>query len=117
MARIVGVHGIGQQVRGPEVLRDCWGPALRDGVVLSGAEPPDDADLVVAFYGDLFRAQGGKAPGGGPPYNAVDVEDGFETELPPIVPLEVDILSNGAAQRRVEADTLSNGAAYRRAKS
>jgi pimeloyl-ACP methyl ester carboxylesterase len=81
MARIVGVHGIGQQVRGPEVLRDCWGPALHDGVVLSGAEPPDDADLVIAFYGDLFRGQDGKAVGAGPQYSAVDVEDGFETEL------------------------------------
>src|SRR5215472_4029645 len=81
MARIVGVHGIGQQVRGPEVLRDCWAPALHDGVVLSGAEPPDEGDLVIAFYGDLFRGQGGKAVGAGPQYEAVDVEDGFETEL------------------------------------
>jgi pimeloyl-ACP methyl ester carboxylesterase len=80
MARIVGIHGIAQQVRGPEVLRDRWAPALRDGVVLSGAEPPDEADLEIAFYGDLFRAQGGKAAGG-PPYTATDLEEGFEREL------------------------------------
>jgi hypothetical protein len=80
MARIVGVHGIAQQTRGPEVLRDRWGSALRDGVFLSGAQPPDEADLVVAFYGDLFRAKGGKAAGG-PPYSAIDVGEGFETEL------------------------------------
>jgi pimeloyl-ACP methyl ester carboxylesterase len=80
MALIVGIHGIAQQVRGPEVLRQAWAPALRDGVVLSGAEPPDEADLEIAFYGDLFRAQGGKAVGG-PRYVASDVEEGFEREL------------------------------------
>jgi pimeloyl-ACP methyl ester carboxylesterase len=80
MARIVGIHGIAQQVRGPEVLRAAWVPALRDGVVLSGAEPPDGADLEIAFYGDLFRAKGGKAVGG-PPYMAADVGEGFEREL------------------------------------
>ena len=80
MTRIVGIHGIAQQVRGPEVLRATWAPALRDGVALSGAEPPDEADLEIAFYGDLFRAKGGKAVGS-PPYTAADVEEGFEREL------------------------------------
>jgi pimeloyl-ACP methyl ester carboxylesterase len=80
MVRIVGIHGIAQQVRGPEVLRASWAPALRDGVVLSGAEPPDEADLEIAFYGDLFRAKGGKAVGA-PSYVAADVEEGFEQEL------------------------------------
>jgi hypothetical protein len=80
MARIVGIHGIAQQVRGPEVLRAAWAPALGDGVFLSGAQPPDEADLEIAFYGDLFRARGGKAVGD-PPYTAVDVEEGFEREL------------------------------------
>jgi hypothetical protein len=47
MARIVGIHGIAQQVRGPEVLRAAWAPALRDGVFLSGARPPDEADRFV----------------------------------------------------------------------
>lgn len=80
MARIVGIHGIAQQLRGPEVLRATWAPALRDGVALSGAEWPDEADLEIAFYGDLFRAKGGKA-GGAPSYVAADVEQGFEQEL------------------------------------
>ena len=31
MPAIVGVHGIAQQARGPEVLEAKWGPALRDG--------------------------------------------------------------------------------------
>jgi pimeloyl-ACP methyl ester carboxylesterase len=80
MARIVGIHGIAHQVRGPEVLRTTWAPALRDGVALSGAEPPDEADLQIAFYGDLFRAKGAKAVGG-PQHMAADVEEGFEREL------------------------------------
>ena len=80
MTRIVGVHGIAQQVRGPEVLQAMWAPALRDGVLLSGSEPPDGADLEMAFYGDVFRVRGGKAVGG-PHYVASDVEDGFEQGL------------------------------------
>jgi hypothetical protein len=80
MARIVGIHGIAQQARGPEVLETAWVPALRDGVTISGAEPPDRADFAIAFYGDLFRAKGGKAVGS-PPYVATDVEYGFEWEL------------------------------------
>jgi hypothetical protein len=38
------------------------------------------ADIEIAFYGDLFRAAGGKA-GGIPWYVATDVEEGFEREL------------------------------------
>jgi pimeloyl-ACP methyl ester carboxylesterase len=80
MARIVGIHGIAQQVRGPEVLRAAWAPALRDGVSLSGAEFPDEANLEMVFYGDLFRVKGGKSVGT-PPYVAADIQDGFEWEL------------------------------------
>ena len=40
MARIVGVHGIAQQLRGPELLRAEWAPAVRDGITLSGAKLP-----------------------------------------------------------------------------
>jgi hypothetical protein len=80
MARIVGIHGIAQQIRGPEMLRAMWTPALRDGVTLSGAEPLDGDDLQIAFYGDLFREKGTKSAGT-PPYTATDVGEGFEREL------------------------------------
>lgn len=80
MTRIVGIHGIAQQVTGPEVLRATWAPALRDGVTLAGLEPSGETDLEIVFYGDLFRTQGGKAVGG-PPYVAADVQEGFEREL------------------------------------
>lgn len=62
MARIVAVHGIGQQYEGAELLRSSWLPALRDGVLLAGGARLGDDDLSVAFYGDLFRPQG-KAAG------------------------------------------------------
>jgi hypothetical protein len=79
VASIVGVHGIGQQVKGPEVVRAAWAPALRDGVRLAGGKPPAEADIGIAFYGDLFRKKGKSV--GEPVYTAVDVEPGFETEL------------------------------------
>ncbi len=54
-ARIIAVHGLGQQFAGPQVLRANWLPALQDGLELAGAEPLANEDLIVAFYGDLFR--------------------------------------------------------------
>jgi hypothetical protein len=79
MACIVGVHGIGQQVKGPEVLRTAWVPALLDGVRLAGYKLPADTNVGIAFYGDLFRQKGKGF--GDPVYTAVDIEPGFEGEL------------------------------------
>jgi len=80
MPRIVAVHGIGQQVRGPESLRHPWASSLRDGVHLAGEQPPDETDIEVAFYGDLFRPAGRKGSLH-PAYGPQDVEEGFEQEL------------------------------------
>lgn len=80
MARVVGVHGIAQQVKGPETLAASWVPALRDGVRLSGSAPPEPSDVVIAFYGDIFRKPGAKALGEAD-YTAEDVEDPLEREL------------------------------------
>ncbi|MEV6273351.1 hypothetical protein AB0L64_39710 [Kribbella sp. NPDC051936] len=80
MPRIVAVHGIGQQIRGREVLQQAWVPALRDGIALAGCRPPSEADVEVAFYGDLFRRPGKKGPSQ-TPYGADDVEAGFEADL------------------------------------
>src|SRR5689334_7556807 len=80
MARVVGVHGIAQEVKGPEVLAQVWVPALRDGVRLAGGTPPDPNDVAIAFYGDLFRKPGSKALGA-PQYVAEDVEQGSERDL------------------------------------
>ncbi len=58
MARIVGVHGIGQQLLGPQVLESEWYPAMSDGVRAATGTPLASTDLVCAFYGDLFRGKG-----------------------------------------------------------
>lgn len=58
MARVVAVHGIGQQVFGPEVLKSRWLPGIQDGIALAGGPSVVESDLAVAFYGDLFRHKG-----------------------------------------------------------
>jgi hypothetical protein len=80
MARIVAVHGIGQQLKGPHTLKETWLPAMQDGLALAGAAVSAAEDLVCAFYGDLFRRSGTKGVGE-PSFRAGDVEEGFEREL------------------------------------
>lgn len=82
MARVVAVHGIGKQLLGEETLRAQWLPALNDG--LEHAESKAclaEADVAVAFYGNLFRPEGEWLAAGDPPYTAADVDEGFEQEL------------------------------------
>lgn len=87
MARVVGVHGVGKQLLGEELLRSQWGPALADGLrraeVETGVGPGalGEAGLTMAFYGDLFRPPGQMLAVGDPAYTAADVRDGFELEL------------------------------------
>jgi hypothetical protein len=78
MARIVAVHGIGNQYGGEYQLSKNWLPALQDGLARAGADPIDEADLRCAFYGDLFRP-GGKALDTF--YDASDLDDEWEQEL------------------------------------
>lgn len=58
MARIVGIHGIGQQLNGAEVLSTAWRPAMVDGVKAAGGEALSPDDIACAFYGNLFRGTG-----------------------------------------------------------
>src|SRR5688572_22782060 len=82
MAAILGVHGIGQQLKGEETLKREWLPALKDGLTRAGAELSSDDDLMCAFYGDLFRREGTKsATLGGPLLSAEDVQDPWEVTL------------------------------------
>ncbi|MFE9360980.1 hypothetical protein ACFYPB_43950 [Streptomyces olivaceoviridis] len=87
MARVVGVHGVGKQLLGQELLRSQWGPALADGlrraeaVTGTGSGALDEDGLAMAFYGDLFRPPGHMLAVGDPAYTAADVQDGFELEL------------------------------------
>jgi len=57
MPSIVAVHGIAQQMKGPELLRAEWLPALSDGLRLAGAtfNVLDPQAVAFAFYGALFR--------------------------------------------------------------
>ena len=54
MTKIVLVHGAFNELWGPNELRGRWLPALRDGLWHHGADV-DEADVAVAFYGDVFR--------------------------------------------------------------
>ncbi|MET8686364.1 hypothetical protein ABZV77_19325 [Streptomyces sp. NPDC004732] len=58
MARVVCVHGIGQQHVGESQLYASWRPALADGLARAAAPPLDAADVTCVFYGDLFRPPG-----------------------------------------------------------
>jgi hypothetical protein len=85
-ARIVVVHGIGQQLAGEDTLLQVWLPGLRDGLrrtepKLAEADLPGQGDVGCAFYGDLFRPRDTKAGLDSPPYDALEVEDDFEREL------------------------------------
>lgn len=80
MALIVAVHGIGQQLEGPETQALNWRAPLSDGVRLAGGPPIAPEDVVVAFYGDLFRRKGGKGFGA-IELTPADVSDDFDREL------------------------------------
>ncbi len=54
MAKIVMVHGAGNSLWGPASIKARWYPALCDGLAWHGVEV-EEADVEVAFYGDLFR--------------------------------------------------------------
>jgi hypothetical protein len=61
MAKIVAIHGIGQQYLGVNTLHSNWYSALCDGLQAAGKPivPANEVELV--FYGDFFRSTGTKA--------------------------------------------------------
>jgi hypothetical protein len=88
MVRVVGIHGIAQEYRGPNTLKADWISALQDGMTIARADQPDQDDLDMVFYGELFRPAGSKAAVI-PPYTAADVADGFEKDLLEVLRLGV----------------------------
>jgi hypothetical protein len=80
MARVVVVHGIGQEFSGPELMGQQVGPALRDGVRLVDGPRLDASDVACAFYGNLYLEPGTRNHGL-PPWDESDVDDGIESEL------------------------------------
>lgn len=79
MSRVVLVHGIAQEVKGPKTLLADWYPALVDGLALAGARLARE-EVSLAFYGDLFRPSGHRGLGV-PELDASDVADGLERDL------------------------------------
>ncbi|MFI7121838.1 hypothetical protein [Amycolatopsis sp. NPDC049868] len=79
MSKVLLVHGIAQQYRGPESLRAACAPALCDGVALAGGRL-EVADVAVAFYGDLFRPAGSRGLDV-PDYDVTDLADPLERDL------------------------------------
>ena len=61
MAKIVAVHGIGQQFSGDAIIHREWWPALISGLHLADSDLKDERELTCAFYGHLFRKPGSLA--------------------------------------------------------
>jgi hypothetical protein len=81
MARVVCVHGIGNQLTGEQSLLKDWYPALADGMTRATAAVVEPVEVGMAFYGDLFRPAGELLAVGDPFYTAEDVQPGLEQEL------------------------------------
>lgn len=80
MSRVVAVHGIGQQLKGANILHSEWLPALRDGLSLAGLSRFSERELRCAFYGDVFRPRGVKS-GRFPSLAAGDLSAEFDLPL------------------------------------
>ncbi|HEX6354754.1 hypothetical protein [Actinophytocola sp.] len=64
------------------MLLHDWAPAVLDGLARADYRDAVGADdLVMAFYGDLFRPAGQTLAVGDPMFTAADVEAGLEEEL------------------------------------
>jgi hypothetical protein len=79
VARIVVVHGVGQQIEGSLTLHDRFFPALADGTSRAGGSVRPD-DVAFASYGDFFRPRG-EVLSFGAAFGSQDVEAGYESEL------------------------------------
>ena len=58
MAKIVAVHGIGQQFKGDAIIHREWWPAFASGLHLAGRDLADEREFVCPFYGHCFRRAG-----------------------------------------------------------
>lgn len=83
MARVLLVHGVGQQLAGEDSLASEWALALRDGMRRAGcseAELPGAGEIRSVFYGDVFRPTGRRLGLGDPWLTAADATE-FDQEL------------------------------------
>jgi len=83
MARVLCIHGVGQQLRGEDSLAEEWALALRDGMRRSGcteAQLPGARDVRCVFYGNLFRPAGRRLGLGDPWLTAANATE-FDQEM------------------------------------
>jgi hypothetical protein len=80
VSEVVVVHDVGQQVRSRQVMHAQLFAALRDGVAPSGADIAA-GQVELACYGGACRPRG-EVLGAEELFDAEDVADGFEQELP-----------------------------------
>jgi hypothetical protein len=79
VARIVVIHGIGQQTEGELTLHDRLFPALEQGIVRAGGSI-EPGDVAFASYGDFFRPRA-EVLSPVPYFDVRNVEEGYESEL------------------------------------
>ena len=83
MARVVCVHGVGQQLKGEDSLATEWVLALRDGMRRAGCPEsrlPGAGEVQCVFYGDVFRPAGRQLAVGDTWLTAADATE-FDQEL------------------------------------
>jgi hypothetical protein len=80
MARVVCVHGVGQQRETESTLHQVWAPALCGGVQLAGGRL-GECEVHCAAYRDLFRPPGRALAGGEDPMQRVEDLDEFQRDL------------------------------------
>jgi pimeloyl-ACP methyl ester carboxylesterase len=83
VAQVVCLHGVGQQLKGEELLAGEWAPPLRDGMRRAGCAEsrlPSARDIQCVFYGDVFRPAGRRLAVGDLWLTAADATE-FDQEL------------------------------------
>lgn len=79
MARVVSVHGVGQQHETEATLHRVWAPALCGGVRLAGGRL-EEHEMRCAAYGYLFRSPGRPLTVGDPLIRPEDLDE-FERDM------------------------------------
>jgi hypothetical protein len=100
MAKIVAVHGIGQQFKGDAIIHREWWPAFLSGLHLAGRDLSDEREFVCPFYGRCFRHAGTLSAG-----DRFQVEDVHEEEA-----VWLDLLWDAAVE--AEPDAVPSRADY-----
>jgi hypothetical protein len=122
---IAAIHGIGYQHLTANTEQPKWRAALAKGLADALVDIGLAQQLQFIAYGDLFLPRGTRA-GGDPPFDAADVEPGFETELltawyesarrtdshlpkpgdrtrPPAIPVTVQLMLNALSESKTFA--------------